>query len=49
MDYNAHSTSFGPVSNNRGKILDLFIAKYGLDIEIVATLLPSMEGDALPL
>ena len=33
MDSNAHSTSFGPVMNSRGEILDLFIAKYGLDIE----------------
>ena len=33
MDSNAHSTSFGPSTNSRGEKLDLFIAKYGLDIE----------------
>ena len=33
MDSNVHSTSFGPVTNKRVKILDLFIAKFGLDIE----------------
>ena len=33
MDSNAHSTSFRPTSNARGEILDLFTAKYGLDIE----------------
>ena len=33
MGSNAHSTSFGPDTNKRGELLDLFIAKYGLDIE----------------